>query len=117
MGGIGLNNPGFLSALVGVVLAIILAILVLALDLPKLLIIAFTAIGGAATMVSGFLLLFGQIHTASLQYGFPTAAIRTSWIWSLVVIALAVVGFVVQWRTMQTYTSEWTEQSIPTSLS
>jgi len=117
IGAIGLNNPGFLSVLVGVVLAVLLAILVLALNLPKLLIMIFTAIGGAATIVSGFLLLFGQIHTASLQFGFDAAAIRASWIWSLVVIVLAIVGFLVQWRTMQTYTLEWSEQSMRTSPS
>jgi hypothetical protein len=111
MGAIGLNNPGFLSVIVGVVLAVILTILVLALNLPKLLIMVFTAIGGAATIVSGFLLLFGRIHTADLQYGFAAAAIRASWIWSLVVIVLAVVGFMAQWRTMQEYTLEWSEQS------
>ena len=76
MGAIGLNNPGFLSVIVGVVLAVILTILILALNLPKLLIMVFTAIGGAATIVSGFLLMFGQIHTAALQYGFAAAAIR-----------------------------------------
>jgi len=113
MGAIGLNNPGFLSVIVGVVLAVILTILILALNLPKLLIMVFTAIGGAATIVSGFLLLFGQIHTAALQYGFAAAAIRASWIWSLVVIVLAVLGFVAQWRTMQEYTLEWSEQSSP----
>ena len=117
IGAIGLNNPGFLSVLVGVVLAVLLAILVLALNLPKLLIMLFTAIGGAATIVSGFLLLFGQIHTAALQYGFAAAAIRASWIWSLVVIVLAIVGFITQWRTMREYTLEWSEQSMHTSPS
>ena len=112
MGAIGLNNPGFLSVLAGVVFAVLLTILVLALNLPKLLIMVFTAIGGAATIVSGFMLLFGQIHTATLQYGFAAAAIRASWIWSLVVIVLAVVGFLAQWRTTQEYTLEWSEQSM-----
>src|SRR2546428_4770734 len=56
-----------------------------------------------------FLLMFGQIHTAALQYGFAAAAIRASWFWSLVVIVLAVVGFVAQWRTMQEYTLERSE--------
>ena len=117
MGAIGLNNPGFLSVIVGVVLAVILTIVVLALNLPKLLIMVFTAIGGAATIVTGFLLLFGQIHTVTLQYGFAVAAIRASWIWSLVVIVLAVVGFLAQWRTMQAYTLEWSEQSLQASPS
>ena len=117
MGAIGLNNPGFWSVVVGLVLAVILAVLILALNLPKLLIMAFTAIGGAATIVAGFLLLFGQIHTAALQYGFAAAAIRASWIWSLVVIVLAIVGFITQWRTMREYTLEWSEQAMHTSPS
>ena len=117
MGAIGLNNPGFLSVIVGVVLAVILTIVVLALNLPKLLIMVFTAIGGAATIVTGFLLLFGQIHTAALQYGFAAAAIRASWIWGFVVIVLAVVGFLAQWRTMQAYTLEWSEQPLQASPS
>jgi Domain of unknown function (DUF4203) len=117
IGAIGLNNPGFLAVIVGVVLAVILAIMILVLNLPKLLIMVFTAIGGAATIVTGFLLLFGQIHTAALQYGFAAAAIRASWIWSLVVIVLAVVGFLAQWRTTQEYTLEWSEQSMQASPS
>ena len=117
IGAIGLNNPGFVSVIVGAALAVILAIVILVLNLPKLLIMVFTAIGGAATIVAGFLLLFGQIHTAALQYGFAAAAIRASWIWTLVVIVLAVVGFVAQWRTMQAYTLEWSEQSMQTSPS
>lgn len=117
IGAIGLNNPGFVSVIVGAALAVILAIVILVLNLPKLLIMVFTAIGGAATIVTGFLLLFGQIHTVALQYGFAAAAIRASWIWSLVVIVLAVVGFLAQWRTMQAYTLEWSEQSLQASPS
>jgi len=117
MGAIGLNNPGFLSVIVGAALAVILAIVILVLNLPKLLIMVFTAIGGAATIVTGFLLLFGQVHTVALQYGFAVVAIRASWIWSLVVIVLAVVGFLAQWRTMQAYTLEWSEQSLQASPS
>ena len=117
IGAIGLNNPGFVSVIVGATLAVILAIVILVLNLPKLLIMVFTAIGGAATIVTGFLLLFGQIHTAALQYGFAAAAIRASWIWGLVVIVLAVVGFLAQWRTMQAYTLEWSEQSLQASPS
>ena len=117
MAAIGLNPSSFVSVIVGIVVAVVLALIILLFNLPKLLIMVFTAIGGAATIISGFLLMFGQIHTAALQYGFAAAAIRASWFWSLVVIVLAVVGFVVQWRTMQEYTLEWSEQSKQSSPS
>ena len=112
MAAIGFNNPGFVSVVVGVVLAIVLVLLILAFNLPKLLIMVFTAIGGAGTIITGILLLFGQIPLVGLQYGIAIAAIRTSWIWSIVEIALAVVGFVAQWRTMQEYTLEWSERPV-----
>jgi uncharacterized protein DUF4203 len=106
---IGLNNPGFISVIVGVVVAVVLAIIILAFNLPKLLIMLFTAIGGAAAILTGVLILFGQVHVVSLQYGIAVADIRASWFWSIVWIALAVLGFVTQWRTMQEYTLVWSE--------
>jgi hypothetical protein len=116
MAAIGLNNPGFLAVIAGIVLAAVFVMLILALNLPKILIMVFTALGGAGAIIAGFLLLFGQIHLVGLQYGMAAAAIRSSWIWSLVWIVLAVVGFAAQWRTMQAYTMDWS-QPMPSSSS
>ena len=71
----------------------------------------FTALGGAVAMLAGLLILLGQAKVAYLQYGDAVALVRASWFWSIIAIALAVVGFLVQWRTMQEYTLEWTESS------
>jgi hypothetical protein len=109
MEAIGLNNPGFISVIVGVALAVVFAFLILALNLPKLLIMVFTALGGAVATLAGLLILLGQAKVAYLQYGDAVALVRASWFWSLVAIALAVVGFLAQWRTTQEYTLEWTE--------
>lgn len=109
MEAIGLNNPGFLSVVAGVIVAVALVILILALNLPKLLIMLFTALGGAGTIIAGILLMFGQIHVAGLQYGIIEAAIKASWIWSIVWFILAVVGFASQWRTTQEYTLGWSQ--------
>ena len=113
IGAIGLNNPGFIAVIVGVVLAVVFAFLILILNLPKLLIMVFTALGGAVAMLAGLLILLGQVKVAYLQYGDAVALVRASWFWSIVAIALAVVGFLAQWRTMQEYTLVWTES--PTS--
>ena len=93
------------------VLAVVFAFLILILNLPKLLIMVFTALGGAVAMLAGLLILLGQAKVAYLQYGDAVALVRASWFWSIIAIALAVVGFLVQWRTMQEYTLEWTEPS------
>jgi Domain of unknown function (DUF4203) len=114
----GLNNPGFVSVIVGVVVAVVFAFLILALNLPKLLIMVMTALGGAVAIMGGFLILFGQISTtashSALQYGVPVALaeVKNSWIWSILAIALAVVGFLAQWRTMQEYNLEWSESQV-----
>ena len=113
IGAIGLNNPGFISVIVGVALAVVFALVILLFNLPKLLIMVFTALGGAVAMLAGLLILLGQVKVAYLQYGDAVALVRASWFWSIVAIALAVVGFLAQWRTMQEYTLVWTES--PTS--
>jgi hypothetical protein len=114
MAAIGLNNPGFLSVVVGIFLAVIAVILIMALNLPKLLIMAFTALGGAEAIITGILLMVGRIHVVGMQYGIAVATVRASWFWSIVWIALAIVGFIVQWRYRQEYTLEWS-QPMPSS--
>jgi len=111
IGAIGLNNPGFISVIVGVALAVIFALVILLFNLPKLLIMVFTALGGAVAMITGLLILLGQAKVAYLQYGDAIALVKASWFWTIVAIAVAVVGFIVQWRTMQEYTLVWSETS------
>jgi Domain of unknown function (DUF4203) len=112
IGAIGLNNPGFVAVIVGVVLAVVFAFLILVLNLPKILIMVFTALGGAVAMLAGLLILFGQVKVAYLQYGDAVALVKASWFWSIVALALAVVGFLVQWRTMQEYNLEWSQSQV-----
>lgn len=111
IGAIGLNNPGFIAVIVGVVIAVIFVLLILILNLPKLLIMVFTALGGAVAMIVGLLILVGQAKVAYLQFGEAVALVRASWVWTIVAIALAVVGFLVQWSTMRQYTLEWSEST------
>ena len=107
----GLNNPGFISVIVGVALAVVFALVILLFNLPKLLIMVFTALGGAVAMLAGLLILLGQVKTAYLQYGDAVALVRASWFWTIVAIVIAVVGFLAQWRTNQEYTMVWSESS------
>ena len=111
IGAIGLNNPGFIAVIVGVVLAVVFALVILLFNLPKLLIMVFTAFGGAVAMLAGLLILLGQVKTAYLQYGDAVALVRASWFWTIVAIVMAVVGFLAQWRTNQEYTMVWSESS------
>jgi Domain of unknown function (DUF4203) len=113
----GLNNPGFLSVTVGVVFALAFALLILLLNLPKFLIMGYTALGGAIVMLAGLLVLLGQVHVAVMQYGVAVALVRASWFWSIVAIVLAVAGFMAQWRTMQEYTLTWSQSQFQSGSS
>jgi hypothetical protein len=62
-------------------------------------------------MLAGLLILLGQVKVAYLQYGDAVALVKASWFWSIVAIALAVVGFLVQWRMNQEYELEVWSQS------
>ncbi len=105
------SNLQVVAFIVGVVLAVVFALVILLFNLPKLLIMVFTALGGAVAMLAGLLILLGQVKVAYLQYGDAVALVRASWFWSIVAIVLAVVGFLAQWRSMQEYTLVWSESS------
>jgi Domain of unknown function (DUF4203) len=99
-------QPGFFTFIVGVVVAAILGAAVVLLNAPKLLLIVLSALGGAATLVAGLLMILGQIPLGALRYGMVGAVVRESWFWSLVWIAAACIGLVVQWESTQQYTVE-----------
>src|SRR6516225_11341415 len=50
IGAIGLNNPGFIAVIIGIALAIVFALVIVLFNLPKILIMVFTALGGATAM-------------------------------------------------------------------
>ncbi len=99
-------SPGFLSFVVGVLVAAVLAGLVLLLNVPKLLLIVLSAMGGAATMIAGLLLILGQIPLDALQYGVVGSVIKDSWFWLLSWLVAAAIGVVVQWESTRRYTIE-----------
>jgi len=105
------NNLNLIAFIVGVVLAVIFVLLILILNLPKILIMVFTAFGGAVATITGLLILIGQEKVALLQFGEAWTLVRASWFWTIVAIVLAVIGFLAQWSTMRTYTLEWSETS------
>ena len=98
---------------VGIVLAVAFALLIVLLNLPKILIMVYTAFGGAVAMLTGLLILLGRVQVVNLQYGIAVALVRTSWFWGIIALVLTVVGLLVQWRTVQEYTLVWSEAQIP----
>jgi hypothetical protein len=86
----------WIVAIVAAILAIVMAAAVIVLNLPKILLIVYTAFVGAVGIIAGLLLIFNSIDREQLGYGAAWAAIDDSWFWALVWIVLAAVGIGIQ---------------------
>jgi hypothetical protein len=96
---------GLISVLVGVALAVVFALGVWYLKVPKLLIIVLTSLAGASLLLAGLFLAFGIIPLADLQWGAVGAVVRQKWVWTLGYLALAGIGVAMQWMmTSSSYT-------------
>lgn len=103
MGALGFD-PGFLTTIVTILSAVAAAFLALIWNLQKYVITALTAVGGAALLVTAFLLLFGQVNLPDVQAGNLLEPIfASSWVWILAWLVLFVVGFVFQIRRDREY--------------
>ena len=69
------------------------------LNVPKYLVIALSAIGGAALVVAGWFILTGAIPTDNITWFAIGNEIADSFIWLVVWLGIAVVGFIAQMAT------------------
>lgn len=109
MTALGFAPHNIITLLVGVILAVILAILTLALNLTKILIIISTALGGAGTLVAGILLLTGKISLNALSLGIVGAIIQRSLLWGLLWLVLAVLGIIAQMSNTRQYARNYAQ--------
>lgn len=101
-------NPGLLSALVGIGLGVVSGFLAMAYNAPKYMLILLTAFAGAILSTGGVMLLFNDIPLSAYSYTAAHVAVLSSFAWTLLAIALFVVGAVVQTRLTTGYTfEEW----------
>jgi len=99
-------KPGFIPFLVGLVFALGIVALAIFLRLPKVLTIVLTAFAGAGAILAGFFLALGRISLDTFQFGEVGAILRDNWLWGLLYLAIAAVGFAFQWRTTQNFILE-----------
>ncbi|WP_137724780.1 DUF4203 domain-containing protein [Prescottella subtropica] len=82
--------------LVGVLAGIALAVFTLAANLPAVLLVVLSALGGATAVTAGVMLLAGTIDTTDFDRGTLTDTIAHDWWWYTLYVALAVAGAIVQ---------------------
>jgi len=92
------NEQGIVAFGIGLVCAVALAIAVLALNVPKLLVIVLTGLGGAATILAGWFILTGAIPTDNIHWTTVGKEILDSWFWLIVWGVVAAAGILAQLR-------------------
>ncbi|EGD57076.1 DUF4203 domain-containing protein [Gordonia neofelifaecis] len=84
--------------LVGVVVGILLAIAAIMLNLPALLLVVLSALGGSTAIVGGLMLLTSTIEVDDFSQASVTSTISHNWWWYATYIVLVIAGIVVQAR-------------------
>jgi hypothetical protein len=106
MTALGVGNQMVVVIVVGLVLALLFAILILALDLARLLIVASTALGGAASIVLGILFISRLLPVDLLHFEQLMTLVRSSPAWLLLWLALAIGGGIFQLQNTRHYQLE-----------
>jgi hypothetical protein len=92
------NEHGVIAFVVGLICAFALGAVTLFLNVPKYLVVLLTALGGAATILAGWLILIGKIPSEQIYWYAVGQQIKDSWFYIIVFAVLAVAGLVVQLR-------------------
>jgi len=93
---LGFGLPGILAFVVGLSFATAAVLATIFLDVPQLLIVAFTALAGAGALLAGILLWVGRIKVEGLRQGAVAAVLADSWFWLIVYVVVAALGLIVQ---------------------
>jgi hypothetical protein len=91
---------GFLSVVVGLIVAAAVAILVIVLAVPVWLVIFLSAIGGAVAAVNGLWILLGQIKLDDISSGLGEGLIRQGFLSWVLVFLVAAAGVFYQMRSL-----------------
>jgi hypothetical protein len=106
-------DMGFLVWLIGIIFGIIFAVATLALNIQKWVIIVGTSMLGAGVIVGTFLFLFGGLPPQQLVTNPVAVALRTSPLWMIIYLMVAVFGIIIQFQTTRRWQIEsynrWTE--------
>jgi hypothetical protein len=93
-----IDITGIVAIALGVVVGAVFAIGTILLGVPRALVVVLTALGGAATVVAGALLVIGRVPVAALGDGIVGAIIYENVLWLLAFAVVAALGIVYQMR-------------------
>lgn len=88
----------WIAVLVGLAFGAVLGLLAVVGNLPMIVLTVLSSLAGAVGVVAGLMLLVGSLDSAQFTDGSFIDAVRTSWIWYVLLLALALIGIVAQTR-------------------
>ena len=88
----------WVAVLVGTVVGLILGLVSILANMPAIVLVVFSSFAGAVGVVGGLMLLVGSLNSADFTKGDVTNTVEKGWAWSLLVLALALVGIFNQVR-------------------
>jgi hypothetical protein len=101
----------WLIVLSGVVLAVVLAFVAIAGDLPMVLLTVLTALAGASAIVAGLMLFVGTFDADDFSIGATTEYVADDWWWFVIYGGLVVGGIIAQFtdvdRRRETLRDAW----------
>jgi hypothetical protein len=86
----------WVAVLVGTVVGAIVGLVSVFVDMPAIVLVVFSSFAGAVGVVGGLMLLVGSLNSADFTRGDFTDTVENGWAWSLLLLALALVGIVIQ---------------------
>jgi len=98
-------DAGFISALVGIITAVVVAGVAILFNLQKYVIIILTSLGGANAILLGILLFLGRVSLDSITTARDTIqpVMQDSWFWALAWVVIAAFGIYIQVRSNGAY--------------
>lgn len=88
----------WVAVLTGVAVGAIFGIVSVVGNMPMVVLAVASSIAGAVSVVAGVMLLVGTLNSADLAEGSFSSAVDASWVWWVLLLVLALIGFVAQTR-------------------
>lgn len=92
------NEQGLIAFVIGLVVAVALAIAVIGLNVPKYFVIVVTGLGGAAAILLAWFLLIGQVPADNVTWWQVGVIIKNNFFYLIVWAVIAAAGIVAQLR-------------------
>jgi len=98
-------DAGFISALVGIITAVVVAGVTILFNLQRYVIIILTSLGGANAILLGVLLILGRVSLDSITTARDAIqpVVQDSWFWALAWVVIAAFGIYIQVRAHGAY--------------